>query len=85
MSTDEQKRLLRNLKNMLTRRARYLPVPGAFECVGGPYDGASLRLQDNCTGVFTVGDWHGRYTQVSDKGYYHQRRHGLPSIVWEAA
>jgi hypothetical protein len=85
MSTDDTKRALRNLKNMLTRRARYIPVPGAFECVGGPYDGETLRLQDAATGFFSVGSWTGRYHQVSDQGYYHQRRHGLPSIVWEAS
>ena len=85
MTSEEQKKALRNLKNQLTRRARYIPVPGAFACVGGPYDGETLRLQDNATGVFSVGDWRGRYNQVSDRGYYHQRRGRLPTIVWEDA
>ena len=86
MTTDETNSLLRKLKGMLTRRKKYLPVPGAYQCEGGPYHGHILRLHTNCTATIRIGqEWRGRYNQVSDKGYYHQRRGQGPVIVWEEA
>lgn len=85
MTTDETNSLLRKLKGMLTRRRKYIPVPGSFRCEGGPYHGHILRLQDNCTAQLVIGDqWRGRYAQVSDRGYYHTASGG-PTIVWEDA
>jgi len=82
MTTEEQKKGLRRLKALLTRRARYVPVPKFYGCEGGPFNGGGIFLQTSATGVLTVGDFHGRYNQVSDRGYYHTVSSG-PTVVWE--
>ena len=82
MTNEEQKRKLRNLKNVLTRRARYVPVPSRYECKGGPFDGEFLFLQSGSTCHLVIGGWRGRYTSVSDQGYYHTASNG-PTVAWE--
>ena len=77
MSNNEEKRKLRNLKNVLTRRARYVPVAKAYRCAGGPFDNKVLYLQTGSTCHLVIGDWRGRYAQNNHWG------HGL-TVAWEA-
>lgn len=83
MTDEETKRKLRNLKNVLTRRARYVPVPKAYTCEGGPWNGRVLFLQTESTCHLVIGEWRGRYNQVNDKGYYHTASNG-PTVAWES-
>jgi len=82
MTNEDLKRKLRNFKSMLTRRARYMPVPVPYRCEGGPFHLRTLFLHTGSTCHLVIGEWRGRYNSVSDRGYYHTASNG-PTVAWE--
>ena len=82
MTNEEQKRKLRNLKNVLTRRKRYIPIPTPYTCEGGPFNGRVLFLQTESTCHLVIGEWRGRYNSIDRRGYYSTAAKG-PTVEWE--
>ncbi len=85
MTDEEQKRKLRNLKNVLTRRTRYIPVPHAYQCEGGPFHARTLFLQTPSTCHLVIGEWRGRYNQVNDGGHHYHISNDDATVTWESS
>jgi hypothetical protein len=49
----------------LKRRQRFIPAPTGYRCQGGPWNGATIFLQDGFTAWFEAGGSSGRYSPAA--------------------
>jgi len=84
MNEETRKQLDRKLRAFITRRKNSRGVPSPFHCQGGPWSGHVIFLHNRTTADIVVDGQHGRYNQVSDRGYIYSASFGS-TVVWEAA
>ena len=88
ISEDRYRKARRSLMASMARRRTAKITPVEYDCLGGPFDGASIWLETGETGVISVSGLRGRYlaTNLHAEGYHHQRRHAAkPCLLWGAA
>jgi len=86
ISEERYRKGRRSLAGLLARWKRP-DVPKAYQCHGGPFDGADIYLTTSSTGVIKLAEWHGVYTHSPSEykqrssGYHYQR--ATYNLQWE--